>query len=405
MRALEDVEQMFKSLVDDVQQQLLDARAELSGMAAKSERAPSAVGPYKTIEGTGAVKEESAIHTIFQPYGDGKKGTAKSLFLQWAFQTLVRGVFSIMAFLALLYILAMFVFFFSASEFADLIPGVPNWFRERKEKWEPMVRRRVLRRVFDKKRKYQQISEGEYVKREDETDDKKNMLSKPTDTSYELITGAHGIGKSTAVRKVVQDLVKEGLPIVYLGMEGDSPIQELARELGAPTLSDDETSNGYISRVIGVGLFPPLLDDIREQLEKNGDTSGYPLTIVVNNVNNLLIKDVEMLVRLQQMIKGKCIEPDRAINIVFVSSDGHAPKSLWSKSESSRMFETRLFEATGEIAEKLLSVVASGRDLNFRRCTEEGCQIDRWCTTGPFTLSCAFLEGSKCILRQDAEGK
>src|SRR5699024_696810 len=155
-----------------------------------------------------------------------------------------------------------------------------------------------------------------------------------------------------AVRKVVQDLVGQGYPIIYLALEGGIPKKELASELGVP-LKDGESSNDYISRVVSPKSGVPKL--ICEQSKKNTENAGpygFPLTIVLDNVDYLLNNDEEMLVRFQKMIKEYCYTKHREVNVIFVSSDGIAPKFLWSKSVSSRMVEYRLMEATGNIAKE-----------------------------------------------------
>lgn len=64
----------------------------------------------------------------------------------------------------------------------------------------------------------------------------------------------------------MQDLIREGLPIIYLSMEEESSIEELARELSALFWEAKQTSDSYILCMIDIGLFLPLLEGIRQKL-------------------------------------------------------------------------------------------------------------------------------------------
>lgn len=72
-----------------------------------------------------------------------------------------------------------------------------------------MAHIRVLLQVFDKKRTYLVIYSN-YVECPNMEREFRKVVSKSTNSSYYLFTDIPGIRKSTAQRKVVQDLVREG---------------------------------------------------------------------------------------------------------------------------------------------------------------------------------------------------
>lgn len=98
---------------------------------------------------------------------------------------------------------------------------MPNFLRDLKED-DSVIRRRVLRCVLDRTRIFLKHVDCRYIKRPDMKEEIRRCIVEPMQAVFYIITGARGIGKRTAVRKVVQELVQDGHPIVYLSLEGNS---------------------------------------------------------------------------------------------------------------------------------------------------------------------------------------
>lgn len=169
------------------------------------------------------------------------------------------------------------------------------------------------------------------------------VLRPRTTLKYGVICGAHGTGKSTAVRKVVRAVGSDGVNgVVYyhVGDEVNQFVTGLGAVLGHTTAAVDV--QGGTSRALSrtTKEEAPTWAGIEVALVAAAAAfkaaHKRPATLVLDNVDVIAKDNPVFMIKLQRF--AKAMADDGSLRVVFVSSGGTAlalmKESAWSRAEA-----------------------------------------------------------------------
>lgn len=224
----------------------------------------------------------------------------------------------------------------------------------------------------------------------------KQLLRPQATCHYGIVMGAHGTGKSTAIRKAARDSSTGRINgVVYYLVEYPATFSTgLAGLLGCREATVDVT--GGIRRLLSqvtkeeklpaakeepratwLQLYPQLLEGSAAFRRKH----GRPATLVLDGVDVIAKEDPAFLDMLQ--IFAKNAADAGTMRVIFVSSDGTAPTRLESRSEWSRAANPlEVGDISDEEAVNFLVNVKRAKPSVAGACLHEGgCAVYHVCHT------------------------
>jgi energy-coupling factor transporter ATP-binding protein EcfA2 len=204
---------------------------------------------------------------------------------------------------------------------------------ERRKKY-PKADVKKIQNFFEQEKTFADLSHAEEIKNKEIEDTMKSIvdLAKKENAIY-LVYGENGIGKSSAMRKVLSET--SNLQYLYI----ENGIEELTKYL-VPDY-DSKTSHFTIEEVIRQSLTD--YGDYRRQMKEKRSENAI---IVFDNTNKL--EDEKFLKNFKDIIKITLVDNNRPVVFIFLSSEGKGPQILMRN--MSRMRVTRIKEPSKQIA-------------------------------------------------------
>ncbi|CAG8796315.1 12822_t:CDS:2, partial [Dentiscutata erythropus] len=152
-------------------------------------------------------------------------------------------------------------------------------------------------------------------------------------SSYHVVVGNHGTGKTTVIRQCARDVGKE---VIYVDVPPvlNRFISNLANAIGYSFMEYVFFIETFKRKILGnseSGFFVSWMPS-REELEN----TSKPPVLILDNINKLGQENANMLKNLQDI--AKLYADQSSCIIVFISSEGTAPhmmmqRSSWSRAE------------------------------------------------------------------------
>ncbi|RIB14117.1 P-loop containing nucleoside triphosphate hydrolase protein [Gigaspora rosea] len=158
-------------------------------------------------------------------------------------------------------------------------------------------------------------------------------------SSYHVVVGNHGTGKTTVVRQCAREV---GKGVIYVDVPPvlDNFIDNLAKAIGYSFNEYVSFTESFKRKILGniesaeQPRFFRVLDAFERGARKYKANNSKPPVLILDNISKLGQENVKMLQDLQDIAKlyadqGSCI-------IVFVSSEGLVPRIMMQRSSWSR---------------------------------------------------------------------
>jgi hypothetical protein len=220
------------------------------------------------------------------------------------------------------------------------------------------------------------IESGRYIPRPDVEQRILDLFQ--VEDSYLLIYGEHAVGKSTTVKYAVKKAREHKIPVLYIQAEGEKEQfhQEFIQALeGFTYLLPSFISSGiggWFAKLMGISIDQPTkISDIIRDLKKAAtilqEETGKRPVLIIDACNKLAEQEGQVPTTLNQLQELAKVEADlKRLLIVFVSSEGSAPKTLFSRSDSSRMIPYRMGELSRTEADQYLERNKGFKDSSIR---------------------------------------
>ncbi|RIB17163.1 P-loop containing nucleoside triphosphate hydrolase protein [Gigaspora rosea] len=160
-------------------------------------------------------------------------------------------------------------------------------------------------------------------------------------SSYHVVVGNHGTGKTTVVRQCARDV---GKGVIYVDVPPvlDNFIDNLAKAIGYSFKEYVSFTESFERKILGNSesaeqpRFFRVLDAFERGASKYKANNSKPPVLILDNISKLDQENVNMLKDLQDI--AKLYADQSSCIIVFVSSEGTAPlmmmqRSSWSRAE------------------------------------------------------------------------
>jgi energy-coupling factor transporter ATP-binding protein EcfA2 len=209
---------------------------------------------------------------------------------------------------------------------------------EEHRKKYPKADFKKIQTFFEQEKTFADLSRAEEIKNKEIEDTMKSIvdLAKKENAIY-LVYGENGIGKSSALKKVLS--TTPNLHYLYI----DDGIKELVGKL-VPDY-DSNTSHYSLEEVLNQSLTE--YGNYRREMKQNKEENFQDNAIVVfDNTNK--ITDEAFLSNFKDIIKIKLVDGYRPVVFIFLSSEGKGPQILMRN--MSRMRVTRIKEPSKQIA-------------------------------------------------------
>lgn len=176
--------------------------------------------------------------------------------------------------------------------------------------------------------------------------------------NYGLVWGENGVGKTSAVVQMIHEKIRPaGIPVFYVLAEEGNFISKLSTALGFDVYSDiPQTLVGILKMTYPEPSTKFLLDTLGRAAQMMKEKSGNRPVLVIDACNHLeaTSKGSEFLRAVQNWAK---VQADmNGMNVIFVSSEGKAPRTLAGRGVSSRMSRVRVTEASDKEARRYLEL-------------------------------------------------
>jgi len=199
--------------------------------------------------------------------------------------------------------------------------------------------------------------------------------------NYALVVGAHGTGKSTAVRKAAREAPSEGTDgastscngVVYFSIDDPQTFsKDLCEVLGFKHGTVDMMEAGRRRLMVEEGKnaepasteepqasWRPLAVALKSAAMEFRSKHGRPMTLIIDNIQDMLQAKPAFVTVLQKFAKAEADHGN--LRVVFVSSDFTALTHMMARSEGSRCKSMEIGEADISEAEAVKYITAKLR--------------------------------------------
>ncbi|RIA98243.1 P-loop containing nucleoside triphosphate hydrolase protein [Glomus cerebriforme] len=161
----------------------------------------------------------------------------------------------------------------------------------------------------------------------------------PDHSSYHIVIGNHGTGKTTVVQQCARDV---GKGVIYVDVPPvlDNFIDNLAKAIGYSFKEYVSYSESFKQKILGNSesaeqpRFFRVLNAFERGARKYKANNGKPPVLILDNINKLSQDNVKLLKDLQNI--AKLYADQRSCIIVFVNSEGTVPRMMMQRSSWSR---------------------------------------------------------------------
>ncbi|GBC10470.1 hypothetical protein RclHR1_09650012 [Rhizophagus clarus] len=166
---------------------------------------------------------------------------------------------------------------------------------------------------------------------------KRVLKPTPDHSSYHVIVGNYGTGKTTVVRQCARD-VRKGVIYVDVPPILDNFVNNLAKAIGFKEYVP--ITESLMQKILGSGVSDeqPKLSRVLDAFERGAlkykAKNGKPPVLILDNISKLGQKNMNMLEDLQDI--AKLYADQSSCIIIFVSSEGTAPRMMMQRSSWSR---------------------------------------------------------------------
>ncbi|RHZ82895.1 hypothetical protein Glove_103g267 [Diversispora epigaea] len=180
------------------------------------------------------------------------------------------------------------------------------------------------------------------IYREDVIKELKRILEPvPDHSSYHIVVGNHGTGKTTVVRQSAKD-VRKGVIYIDVPPVLDRFIDKLAQAIGYSFEEYVSFTESSKRKILGNGgpaekpRISRVLDAFERGARKYKENNGKPPVLILDNISKLGKRNASMLEDLQDV--AKLYADQKSCVVVFVSSEVTVPpimsqQSSWSRAD------------------------------------------------------------------------